>query len=340
MKVSVIIAIYKVSQYLEQCLNSIVNQTYKNLEIICVVGNTDEPSMQITKEYANKDERIKFVPVIPKGVAAARNAGLREVSGDAIAFVDGDDYVDLDMIETMVVAMKSEKADISIVSKYYLYENVTDGISEEGICVFDRKDIMKEILKNDRIFLHLWDKLYKKELFDGVSFEEGAIVEDRQICFNLLGKAEKYVFVPKSKYYFRQCLDSSSKVYKNKVDSLGEDYIICDSLIKDYPDLESEIELFLMIENMSVIQSSFLYGVYSKEHDREYIRYVRKHILKAMKCKRTSKSLLVKMILCGYFTSIFKDITIKRRNEFLETHKHFKSGNDWEKLFKEQGLEV
>lgn len=340
MKVSIIIAIYKVSQYLRQCLDSIVNQTYEDLEIICVVGNTDEPSMQITKEYAENDDRIKFVPVKPEGVAAARNAGLREVSGDVIAFVDGDDYVDKDMIETMVTTMVAENADISIVSKYYLYENITEGISEDGVCVFDKEGIMEEILKNDRIFLHLWDKLYKKELFDGISFQEGAIVEDRQICFNLLNKAEKFVFTPKSKYYFRQCLDSSSKVYKNKVDSLGEDFVICNKLRKDYPSLKTEIDLFLVIENMSVIQSSFLYEVYSKEHDKEYIEYIKKHMFKAMKSKWASKGIIVKMILCAYFTNIFKNITIRRRNEFLETHVHFKSGNDWEKLFKEQGLEV
>lgn len=340
MKVSIIIAIYKVSKYLRQCLDSIVNQTYKDLEIICVVGNTDEPSMQITKEYANRDERIKFISVKPEGVAAARNAGLREVSGEAIAFVDGDDYIDEDMIETMVSTMETENADISIVSKYYLYENITEGISEDGICVYDKKGIMEEILKNDRIFLHLWDKLYRKTLFDGITFQEGAIVEDRQICFNLLNRAEKFVFTPKSKYYFRQCLDSSSKVYKNRVDSLSEDYIICDRLIKDYPELKNEIELFLVIENMSVIQSSFLYDVYSKDHDREYIQYVRSHMFRAMKCKRASKGLIFKMILCSYLTDKFKDITIKRRNAFLESHIHFKSGNDWEKLFKEQGLEV
>jgi len=340
MKVSIIIAIYKVSQYLRQCLDSVINQTYKDLEIICVVGKTDEPSMQITKEYADRDDRIKFIPVKPEGVAAARNAGLREVTGDAIAFVDGDDYVDTDMIETMVTTMLSEDADISIVSKYYLYENVTDGISEEGICVYDRQGIMEEILKNDRIFLHLWDKLYKKNLFYGITFQEGAIVEDRQICFNLLNKADKFVFTPNSKYYFRQCLDSSSKVYKNKVDSLGEDYIICEKLLNEYPSLKADIELFLVIENMSVVQSSFLFDVYSKKHDREYIGYIRKHMLEAIKCKRTSKGIIVKMILCAYFTDIFKNITVKRRNEFLDTHKHFKSGNDWEKLFREQGLEV
>ena len=340
MKVSIIIAIYKVSQYLRECLDSVINQTYKDIEIICVVGNTDEPSMNITKEYADKDSRIKLIPVKPEGVAAARNAGLREVTGDCIAFIDGDDYVDIDMIETMVNAMNEENADISIVSKYYLYENTVDGVSSEGHLVYDKKEVIREILKNENFFLHLWDKLYKKELFENISFPEGSIVEDRQICFKLLLSADRFVFTPKSKYYFRQCTDSSSKLYKNKADSIAEDYIICDKILKQYPDLQDEVELFLVIENMSLLQSSFLFDVYSREHDIDTVSYIRKHMFKAMKCKRASKGLIVKMFLSAYLTGIFKSITIKRRNEFLASHKHFTSGNDWDKLFREQGIKM
>ena len=340
MKVSIIVAIYKVSQYLKQCLDSIVNQTYQNIEIICVVGNTDVPSMNITEEYAKNDSRIKFVPVKPEGVAAARNAGLREVTGDAIAFVDGDDYVEIDMIETMVSAMNNTSADISIVSKYYLYENTVEGIFREGQIVYDKKGVFKEILQNENFFLHLWDKLYKRELFTGISFKEGEIVEDRQICFELLNKADKFVFTPKSKYYFRQCLDSSSKVYKNVTDSLREDYIICDKIKKEYPSLKKDISLFLMKENMSVIQSGFLYEVFSKEHDKEYLDYVRKHMIGIMLNGNVSNSFRAKVVLCAFFTEKFRSITVKRRKAFLDSHKHFRSGNDWEKLFKEQGLNV
>lgn len=340
MKVSVIIAIYKVSQYLRECLDSVCNQTYRDLEIICVVGNTDKPSMDITKEYAAKDSRIKLVPVVPTGVAAARNTGLREVTGECIAFVDGDDYIDLDMIETMVTALEEENADISIVSKYYYYENTVEGIFYEGRKTFDKKGVMEEILKNENFFLHLWDKLYRRDVFTGVTFKEGAIVEDRQVCFALLNKAEKFVFTPQSKYYFRQSLDSSSKVYKNVKDSVGEDFIICEQILKMYPEFMYDVELFLVIEHMSLLQNSFLYGVYSKEHDRETIEYIKKHMIKAMKCPRASKSLKAKMLLSVYATERFGKITVKRRNEFLKSHRHFKSGNDWEKLFKEQGIEI
>lgn len=339
-KVSIIIAIYQVSKYLRQCLNSVINQTYKNIEIICVVGNTDEASMNIVSSFARSDSRIKFIPVKPEGVSAARNAGLNEVSGEYIAFIDGDDYVDTDMIETMVDAAASTSSDIAIVGKYYLYENTVEGIYRDGKMVYDRRGVMQEILKNESFFLHLWDKLYKRDLFTGITFPVGAIVEDRQICFKLLLKANKYVFIPKSKYYFRQCIDSSSKLFKNKADSIAEDFVICEKIKELYPELTNDVELFLVIENMSLLQSSFLYDVYSREHDKETIEYIRKHMKTAMRNPRCSKGLKAKMFLSAYFTDQFKQITIKRRADFLETHKHFKSGNDWEKLFKQQGIEM
>lgn len=338
MKVSIIIAIYKVSKYVRECLESVINQTYKDLEIICVVGDTDEPSMKITKEYADRDKRIKYVPVKPEGVAKARNTGLYEVTGNYIAFIDGDDYVDTDMIETMVNAINETDSDIAIVSKYYLYENTVEGIFNEGIETYDKQGVMKEILKRDKFFLHLWDKLYKRDLFTGITFKEGEIVEDRQVCFDLLNKADRFVYVPKSKYYFRQCLDSSSKVYKNVTDSLREDYIICEKILKMYPELKGDVNLFLITENLSVIQSSFLYDVYSQEHDREYTDYIKKNMTSLLKNKKASKGIYAKALLCVFFPEKFKRITIKRRKEFLKTHRHFTSGNDWESLFKSQGL--
>lgn len=337
-KVSIVVIIYKVSEYVRQCLESLVNQTYKNIEIICVVGDTDTESMEITKEFSEKDPRIVFMPRKPDGVSRARNAGLDAVTGDYIAFVDGDDYIDNDMIETLVDAIESEDADISIVSKYYLYQNTVEGIYNEGTKVYDTETTMKELLKGEGFFFHLWDKMYKKELFDDVRFKVGAVCEDRQICYDILNKAKKVVYVPKSKYYFRQSIDSSSKIYQNAEDSLSEDYIICDKLLKDYPGLKQDVETFLLKENLSMIQSSFLYGVYSPEHDKKYFDYVKKHMFKGM--KGLSKGQIAKTFLCILFPRKFGEVTLKRRKAFLESHVHFSNGNDWESLFRAQGIKI
>lgn len=336
-KVSIIVVIFKVSEYVRECLESIMNQTYKNIEIICIVGDTDTESMKITKELADKDSRIVYKTVKPEGVSAARNEGLRNVSGDYIAFVDGDDYIENDMIETLVSALEKEQADISVVAKYYLYKNTVEGFYRDGNKVMNSCEVMEEVLEGSNFFLHLWDKLYKRDLFTGIFFDTGAVCEDRQVCFDLLMRAEKTVFVPKSKYYFRQSLDSSSKIYKNVEDSLSEDYKICTKLLEKYPELINDIDLFLLKENLSVIQSSFLYGVYTKENVQKNIDNIKKHLGGAKKSKHVYKGIIIKAYWAILATQSFGKSSVKRRKEFLKNHVHFTSGNDWEKIFKEIG---
>ena len=111
-KVSVIIIIYKVEQFLTECLTSVCNQTYKNLEIISVVGKGDEACESICRTFAEQDDRIKLIIEKPEGTAVARNQGLAAATGDYIVFVDGDDYVDFDMIETMMKYTAISQADI------------------------------------------------------------------------------------------------------------------------------------------------------------------------------------------------------------------------------------
>lgn len=355
-KVSIIIIIYKIDMFLRECLESVVNQTYKDIEIILVACKGDDKCLNICNEYAQKDNRIKLIVDEPKGTAVARNQGLDAVTGDFIAFIDGDDYVERDIIETMVKGVTEREADVSVVGKYYLYENCKDPSSNlTEIEEYDCFEAFETILYNDKFFLHMWDKLYKKELFDGVRFDEGRKVEDREMACRILLKAKKIVFNPLPKYYFRVSHDSGSRVADNMALSLQADKEICNELLdkfsKEFKDsktnsvtkayskrLNAAINYFLITDTMSVIQNSFLYDLYSKEHDKKYIKYVRSNLFNVALNKKTSKSMIIKMFLCGYMTKYFGKITIKRRQEFLKNHIEFGSGNDWEKTFNDQGI--
>lgn len=338
-KVSIIIIIYKVEKYLDECLKSIVSQTYDNIEIICVVGKGDEACETICRRYAEEDSRIKLIIDEPKGTAVARNQGLDAVTGEYIAFVDGDDKVDSDMIETMITAAVQNDADVSVVGKYYMYENTVDGNSENNFEVYEIKEAFETILYNDKFFLHMWDKLYKKELFDGIRFDVGKRVEDRQMAVKILRKAKKLVYNSASKYYFRVSHDSGSRVADNLKLSLDADYEICDELLSVYPDIKNSVDFFLMVENMSVIQSAFLYNIFSKKNNREQLEYIRSNLMNVAKLPQTSKGMVVKMILCGYFTGLFKAVTLYRRKKFLESHIEYGSGNDWAETFKAQKIQ-
>lgn len=338
-KISVIIIIYKVGKYLRKCLESVVGQTYRNLEIICVVGKGDTLCEEIVDEYASSDERIVVIKSEPKGTADARNRGLDAATGDYIAFVDGDDHIKSDMFEVMYDAAKRNGADISVVGKYYLYENCVDGSADNTEQVLSVSDAFKMILYQEGFFLHLWDKLYKKELFEGVRFPEGKLVEDRQMAADLILKADRIVYNSASRYYFRVSEDSGSKIEENLRMSLKADNEICDKLLKRFgDDIRPAVAFFLVNENLSVIQNSFLYGNYSAEHDRQYLDHVRMHSPEVKKDIRVPGSLKLKMDMCNISPLLFKWVTLYRRKKFVKGHRAFRSGNDWENTFREQGI--
>lgn len=339
-KVSIIVIIYQVERFLEECLNSIVNQTYQNLEIILVACKGDTKCEQICDEYLKKDSRIVLIKDDPKGTAIARNAGLDVASGDYIAFVDGDDYIAPDMVEVMVNAAKKHSADISVIGKYYTYENTCDGIDSEDNeeKVLDRRASYEMILYENGFFLHIWDKLYKKELFEDLRFTPGKKVEDRQMVQILLGRAETIVYNTASKYYFRVSADSGSRVEDNLRLSLEADRLIVSDMLKEYPDLSDASEFFLTYETMSVIQSSMLYGTFSRSHDKEYLDFVKNHGLCVIKNRLVSRSIKIKVLLCIFCPRLLSKLTIKRRAEFLTTHKEFSTGADWKKTFIEQDI--
>ncbi len=337
-KVSIIIIIYKVERFLEQCLRSVTGQTYQNLEIICVVGKGDSACEEICEEIASEDARVLVLKEEPKGTAVARNQGLNAATGDYIGFVDGDDYIDPDMVETMVQAALKHDADVSVTGKYYAYENCVDGTSKDLEYVLDTEQAFEMILYQEGFFLHLWDKLYRKTLFETIRFPVGQLVEDRQIAHRILSQAEKIVYHTASKYYFRVSGDSGSRVEQNLMLSLQADYEICEKLLEQYPGLKDAVSFFLVHENMSVIQNSVLFGVFSKEHDREYLSYVRTHAKEVSKDPRVQRSLKLKMLLCNSSPWLFAKVTASRRKRFLKNHISYRTGTDWTQTFKKQGL--
>ena len=122
-KVSVIIPVYNVEKYLKECIQSVLRQTYKNLEIILVDDGSKDNSGNICDEYAKRDERIKVIHKKNGGLSDARNAGIDICTGEYIAFLDSDDFIEEDMYEFLVKNLEKAKADISICQVYYVYKN-------------------------------------------------------------------------------------------------------------------------------------------------------------------------------------------------------------------------
>ena len=338
-KVSIIVIIYKVEKYVRQCLESLLAQTYRDLEIICVVGKGDAPCETICAEFAEKDERVRVIAEEPKGTASARNTGLKAAGGEYIAFVDGDDYIAPDMIETMVKASMDDQADIAVIGKYYAYENITESDTAGGnISILDTRSALKIVLYQTGFFLHIWDKLYRRKLFDTIRFDEGKKVEDRIISYRLLTKANKIVYNKSPKYYFRVSEDSGSKVEDNLAKSFEADREICADIRKNHPPLQKACDYFLAYEAMSVIQNSMLYGTFSKEHDKEYLDCVRELAGSVYANSEVGRGVKVKTYLCVHAPQLLKRLTLERRKKFLEGHKPYTSGTDWNNIFERQGI--
>lgn len=203
-KVSVIVPVYKVEPYLRQCLDSIVNQTYQNLEIILVEDGSPDNCGAICDEYVAKDKRIQVIHKENGGVSSARNAGLAAATGEYIGWVDSDDWIEADMFEYLLKGADKFGADIAVCGRY----EVCKGKKKlrgwgETMCL-DRLEGLKLLLQNDLMQNFLWDKLWRQELFQGIAFPEGKTFEDIAVMYRLFERAEKVVCLPDAKYNYFQ----------------------------------------------------------------------------------------------------------------------------------------
>ena len=221
--ISIIIPVYKVEKYLEKCIQSVINQTYENLQIILVDDGSPDNCGKICDEYAKKDHRIEVIHKSNGGLSDARNKGLEIAKGEYIGFVDSDDYIEADIYEVLYNLLKQYNADVSICNFYTVSQgkiaikNVDSGIKE-----YTRIEILKEILLDNDIQSYAWNKLYKRELFGEIKYPVGKKYEDIGTTFYLLEKCNKVVVTGKPEYYYINRQDS---IVNNVTETTITDYI-------------------------------------------------------------------------------------------------------------------
>ena len=211
--ISVIIPIYNVEEYLVRCVNSVLNQTYQNLEIILVDDGSPDNSPRMCDEFAKKDSRIKVIHKKNGGLSSARNAGLDIATGEYVAFLDSDDYIHPQMYEKLLTSLQANTADMVICGVHYVNEDGTD---------FDKVEpcpIKNEVLTQDEVFAKLskpagfyyvttWNKLYKKSIFNNIRFPEGKIHEDEFTIHYIVAECEKIACVKEELYHYVQRSES------------------------------------------------------------------------------------------------------------------------------------
>ena len=239
-KISVIVPVFKVEQYLNRCIQSIVNQSYDDLEIVLVDDGSPDACPSICDSWARIDKRIKVIHKKNGGLSSARNAGLDIATGDYIAFVDSDDYIASNMFEIMLDAVLRNNVDVACcgrvrVSATGKIEMFT--LHEEQL--FTGEEAIKRLLIGETIEEAAWDKLYKVDIFSKRRFPDGEINEDIVQTIEILGACRKIVHVGCALYFYCENQDSItiSKYNHKKMICIKHLDQISDYLDKSHPQL-------------------------------------------------------------------------------------------------------
>lgn len=209
--ISIIVPVYKVQNYLDKCVESIVEQTYKNLEIILVDDGSPDNCPAMCDEWAKKDSRIKVIHKKNGGLSSARNAGLDVCTGDYIGFVDSDDWIEPDMYEYLLDIGMKNNADVSRCEFVIEAENsdiTVDPQNDSELSMLSGDELIIELVNGDYSEGAMWNKLYKRKLFDSVRFKEGITIEDCLANYYIYRQQVTLVSSFAVKYHYLQRGDS------------------------------------------------------------------------------------------------------------------------------------
>jgi len=216
--ISIIVPVYKTEKYLRRCVDSILAQTYTNIEVILVCDESPDNCGVICDEFKQKDSRVIVIHKENEGVSSARNDGLDVATGEYYGTVDSDDYIHPDMYKKLYRILKNKDADIAACR----YQRTSEWSVGEAVCDTDKEDLLEYTnmeavydyleVKDNVIDGHTWNKLYKRDLFKCIRFPIGSIADDVATVYKLLYEAKKVVSTSQALYYFYNNPNSSTRV--------------------------------------------------------------------------------------------------------------------------------
>ncbi|MCE5221490.1 MAG: glycosyltransferase [Clostridium sp.] len=235
--ISIIIPVYNVGEYIKECLDSILMQTYKDLQIIIVDDGSSDNTMNIVKEYEDKFENVIILYQKNQGVSVARNTAFDYIKGEYTIYIDPDDFLELDMLENMYNRAKKDHVDI-VISEYYVYYNDKDNrnyiekYNVDSREIYNNYDVI-DFMLNYELQGQLWNKFFKTELLKQIKFkfEPNRYIQDVFPVFKAIYKSKGIAFIDKPLYYYRQ--RATSTVHKKNA-KLAEDYYFAMSSIINY----------------------------------------------------------------------------------------------------------
>ena len=304
--ISVIIPIYNVERYLEKSIESVIGQSYKNLEIILVDDGSTDESGKMCDEIAKKDKRIKVIHKKNGGLSDARNAGIEVAKGKYLGFIDSDDYIDKYFYETLYTVLKKYNADISMCNYKKVYTDFEENNAklEHKEQVFNSKQALRELLLFGKIENYAWNKLYRKELFEKVRYPVGKKMEDIGTTYLTIKNSKTVVVTDYIGYFYRQrkgsiMSDGNPNLIRDTRDMVNKRY---NDLIKTDKDLISELNINRLtfikyyFEDIGKLKDKSILSEFKNEHKfyKEHYKTYKKEIKKTTvsKIKRIDFNIL------------------------------------------------
>lgn len=231
--ISIIVPVFGVEPFLDECILSIIRQTCTDLEIILVDDGSPDCCDRICDRYATLDNRIRVIHKMSSGPSDARNAGLQVARGEYVGFVDSDDYIASDMFAFLLSLLQDTDSDISICGHVKTTHKGKPGLylRSKRIRFMDAGEALKKMLQLGHYESFVWNKLFKRELFDKIEFPSGKLYEDLYTTYKLIDRAHRIAYSRKVKYFYRQRLGSLiHTVYSSKY----YDYVNASAEVRDY----------------------------------------------------------------------------------------------------------
>lgn len=302
-KISIIVPVYDVAQYLHKCVDSILAQTFQDFELILVDDGSPDESGQICDDYAQQDDRVQVVHKLNGGLSSARNAGIEVAQSPYLAFVDSDDYVSSGMYQSLFDDITESNADMAICGIYDVYGQQAPKILPLVKEIVSPHDATKMILEAKLISVHAVNKLYRRELFDEVRYPEGSITEDAAVIFSLVAQCERIAVNTKQQYYYvhREETISSAHFAPRDLATIQIWAKNEQQVIAQYPDLKDAVHTRVCWANFIVLDKIVLSEHWQQFAERKdivrYLKHNRQFILKNQTFTRGRKLAFLGLLL-------------------------------------------
>ena len=321
-KVSIVVPVYNVEKYLQRCVDSILEQTLQDIEIILVDDGSQDDSGQLCDAYAEKDSRIVVVHKENGGLSSARNAGIDIATSPYIGFVDSDDYIDKQMFEKLFNWITDNDADIAMCELCHCYEDKTiKRRTNKEFGIVNTEQAIRLVMEGNKATVSAVNKLYKISIFDKVRYPVGKLTEDAFVIVEVLMQAQKVVYSTEELYYYVHRKNSiTTSGFKKKDMNVLEAYSKNKKLIQQYyPALLDVAEMRYMWAHFYVLDKMMLSKkVEAKDIQKKIINTLRKNYRFIIKNEQFNMSRKIAMTLLMINKNLYKICVLANKKNYTD----------------------